>query len=399
MLGMMIDTFRFRKLMKWFFLGLLLMGLSYPAQRFAESVPFDDFLAYWSAARLQLTGHNPYSLEQLDSLQKAVGFKDDVPLMMWYPPWAFPLFLPFGCLNFVTGRAFWLLAHLLLLVFCTSKLWRLYGGSQKDVLLAWAFALTFAPSTFVLRNGQMGLVLLTGMVGFLYFEKVRNDWAAGISLCLLAVKPHLAFLFWIALCLWILERKRWTILKSAILSIVVATVLPLFFNPALIAQSLRVKANLPPFDWVTPTVGTLLRIVFGSEKVFLQWVPTIAMSIGLIFYWRAKKKDWSWSEQLPLLIALGLITSIYSWASDLVLLLPLLIQILLKLSQNLGIETILYLFVYMLLNCTAFAMNVCGVNGAYYAWISPAILISYLQIQKRGILAEAPAGSTTPIQG
>ena len=84
----------------------------------------------------------------------------------------------------------------------------------------------------------MALVLLTGMVGFLYFEKARNDWAAGISLYLLAVKPHLAFLFWIALGFWILERKRWTILKSVILSIFVATVLPLFFNSSLIAQSI-----------------------------------------------------------------------------------------------------------------------------------------------------------------
>ena len=394
----MADTFRFRKLMKWAFLVVLLAGLFYPAKRFAESVPFDDFLAYWSAARLQLTGKNPYSLEQLHDLQKAVGFKDDVPLMMWYPPWAFPLFFLFGCFNFVTGRAFWLLAHLFLLVFCTSKLWRLYGGSQKDVLLAWAFALTFAPSTFVLRNGQMALVLLTGIVGFLYFEKARNDWGAGISLYLLAIKPHLAFLFWIALCLWILERKRWTILKSAMLSVAVATVLPLFLNPNLIGQSLRVKANLPPFDWVTPTLGTLLRIVFGPEKVFLQWLPTIAMSIGLVFYWGAKKKDWSWSEQLPLLIALGLFTTIYSWASDLVLLLPLLIQILLMLSQHVGIETMLCLFVYMLLNCMAFVMNICGVNGAYYAWISPAILMSYLQIHKRSLLAEAASGSTTPIQ-
>ena len=395
----MKDTFQFRKLMKWAFLGLLLVGLSYQAQRFAESVPFDDFLAYWSAARLQLTGENPYSLEQLQSLQIAVGSKADVPLMMWYPPWAFPLFLPFACLSFVTGRAFWLLAHLFLLVFCTSKLWRLYGGSQKDIWLAWVFALTFAPSTFVLRNGQMALVLLTGMVGFLYFEKVRNDWAAGISLYLLAIKPHLAFLFWIALFLWVLDRKRWTILKSAMLSIVVATVLPLFFNPALIAQSLRVKANLPPFDWVTPTLGTFLRIIFGPERVFLQWLPTIAMSIGLVFYWRLRKNDWSWSRQLPLLIALGLITSIYSWASDLVLLLPLLIQIMLKLIQNLGMETILYFLVYMMLNCTAFAMNVCGVNGAYYAWVSPAILISYLGIQKKGRLAETTSGMITPLEG
>jgi hypothetical protein len=396
---MMTDTFQFRKLVKWVFLGLLLMGLSYQAQRFAESVPFDDFLAYWSAARLQLTGQNPYSLEQLQSLQIAVGFKADVPLMMWYPPWAFPLFLPFGCLSFVTGRAFWLLAHLFLLVFCTSKLWRLYGGSQKNVLFAWALALTFAPSTFVLRNGQMALVLLAGMVGFLYFEKAGNDWAAGLSLYLLAVKPHLAFLFWIALGLWILERKRWTILKATILSIVVATVLPLFFNPDLIAQSLRVKANLPPFDWVTPTLGTFLRIVFGPEKVFLQWLPTFAMSIGLVFYWRAKKKDWSWSEQLPLLVAMGLVTSVYSWASDLVLLLPLLLRISLELSLNLGMKPILYLIAYLILNCVAFAMNVYGVNGAYYAWVSPAFLFGYFEIQKQSFAAESISRKRTTMQG
>ena len=98
----------------------------------------------------------------------------------------------------------------------------------------------------------------------------------------------------------------------------------------------RVKTNLPPFDWVTPTLGTLLRLAFGPEKVFLQWLPSIAMTIGLAFYWHVKKKDWTWSEQLPLLVALGLVTSVYSWASDLVLLLPLLLQISLKMIQNLG---------------------------------------------------------------
>ena len=75
MLEMMMDSFRIRKLMTWVFLGLLLMGLSYQARRVAEIIPFDDFLVYWSAARLQLTGQNPYSLEQLQSLQRAVGFK------------------------------------------------------------------------------------------------------------------------------------------------------------------------------------------------------------------------------------------------------------------------------------------------------------------------------------
>jgi hypothetical protein len=385
---MMTDIFPIRKLMKWIFLGLLLMGLLFEARRFAENIPFDDFLAYWSAARLQLTGQNPYSLEQLQSLQIAVGFKAEVPYMMWYPPWAFPLILPFGCLDYVTGRAVWLLAHLFLLVFCASILWRLYGGSQKDVLFAWVLALTFAPSTFVLRNGQMALVLLTGMVGFLYFERARNDWAAGISLYLLAVKPHLAFLFWIALGLWILERKRWTILISATLSIVVASVLPLFFNPFLITQSLNVTTKLPPFDWVTPTLGTFLRLAFGPERVFLQWLPTIVMSISLVFYWRKKKEDWSWFVQLPLLVALGLVTSVYSWASDLVLLLPLLLKISLNLSYHLRIEQILYLTVYVILNCVAFGMNVFGVNGAYYAWVSPAFLFGYQEIQKQTLVAE-----------
>jgi len=311
---------------------------------------------------------------------------------MWYPPWAFPLFLPFACFSFTTGRALWLLTHLFLLLFCASALWKFYGGDQKTVWLAWVMALTFAPSTFVLRNGQMALVLLTGMVGFLYFEKARNDCAAGISLYLLAVKPHLAFLFWIALGLWILERKRWTILKSAILSILVCTVLPLYFNFSLIAQSLRVEANLPPFDWVTPTLGTHLRIIFGPENLFLQWLPSFVMSIGLVFYWRVKKENWAWSEQLPLLVALGLVTSIYSWASDLVLLLPLLLQISLILIQDLRAETFLYLIIYMILNCVAFAMNLCGVNGAYYAWVSPALLIGYLEIQKRRLVSEVISG-------
>ena len=81
------------------------------------------------------------------------------------------------------------------------------------------------------------------------------------------------------------------------------------------------------------------------------------------------------------------------------LLLPLLLQILLKLSQNLGMETILCLLVYMILNCVAFAMNVYGVKESYYDWVSPALLISYLEIQKSSLVAEAISGRRTPMQG
>ena len=86
-----------------------------------------DFVEYWSASRLLLSGGNPYAPNELLELQRLVGRHSHEPLIMWNPPWTLSLLLPFGFLDFSHGQLFWLLVHVLAMMISTQLLWRVYG--------------------------------------------------------------------------------------------------------------------------------------------------------------------------------------------------------------------------------------------------------------------------------
>ena len=79
-------------------------------------------------------------------------------------------------------------------------------------ILAVIIAFTFVPTLFVLNMGQIAPLILLGVVGFLHFEKHKYWGLAGCALPLIAIKPHLLYLFWIALLLWVFDRGKWRII-------------------------------------------------------------------------------------------------------------------------------------------------------------------------------------------
>jgi len=85
-------------------LALLLFSLElgwlYPKMSADNVLP--DFIEYWAAGRAILSGNNPYSADQLLSLQKSAGWTKADPLMMYNPPWTFFFTLPF-CLDHYLG--------------------------------------------------------------------------------------------------------------------------------------------------------------------------------------------------------------------------------------------------------------------------------------------------------
>src|SRR5437763_628311 len=79
-------------------------------------------------------------------------------------------------------------------------------------LLALALACTFVPVYVAIIAGRISPLLLLGAVLFLTFVRRGNDLCAGAACALLAVKPHLAYLFWIAVLLWSIRERRWHVL-------------------------------------------------------------------------------------------------------------------------------------------------------------------------------------------
>src|SRR5437868_15494925 len=109
---------------------LLTAVQSSAAEQSPSAVDFfpGDFLEYWASARLLLDGKNPYSPQEQLVLQRSVVPNTTRPLMMWNPPWTLFFILPFGLLGFPVAHALWSILLLLCLLFCSVRLYRVYGG-------------------------------------------------------------------------------------------------------------------------------------------------------------------------------------------------------------------------------------------------------------------------------
>jgi hypothetical protein len=340
-----------------------------------------DYAMYWATGRLLLTGEDPYEPEKLLPLQRQCNPEQAQAFVAYSPPWLLPLLLPFCPSNHAVGRVLWLLLHALLVLLCADGAWRLYGGPARWRWLAWVIGFTFIPTLIMLKTGQIGSFLLTGAVGFLYFERRGRDVSAGAAAALMALKPHLVYLFWLALLLWVIERRRWRILLGGGLVGLAATLIPLALDPEVLWQYGRAVMRHPPTDWVTPTAGTALRLAFGEEKRWLQFVPLVPGTLWFLAYWRGRRKEWEWAEQMPLLLLVSFLTTCYgAWSHDYVLLLLPIVQVACRIAGRFRpLPALAAVAVYVAVNGLIVALNVTGYSDELFLlWMSPALLLSYL---------------------
>jgi Glycosyltransferase family 87 len=353
-----------------------------------------DFVEYWAATRLLLTGHNPYGPQELFELQRSVGWKDSIPLLMWNPPWTLSFTLPFALASFDVAQFLWLLLNTFIVVFCAKQLWLLYGGLPTAYRRAWLVLLTFAPAYLVLILGQIGPLILLGLVGFLHCARDKHWKWAGVFTILISIKPHLLYLFWIALILWIIEKRQWQLMIGATVSGFIAATTPLFFSSSVYSDYIQLNrtAKLPtPFDWQTPTMGQAARFFFAPEAVWLQFVPSLIGVFWLLFHWHKSKNQWEWSTQLPILIIASLATTSFAWSFDYIVLLPAIIQAASWLSrrQELSCKTPV-IIVYVIIMALYMLVFFLSPNDFWRFWLGPAFVIAYLIFHRQMIMDSTP---------
>lgn len=105
----------------------------------------NDFVEYWAAAQLLLSGRNPYSPEELLKLQVSVGWPESSPLIMWNPPWTLAFLWPLGLISYDAAQFIWFLVHSLILFIGAQVLWTIYDGATEKSRIAGFAVLTFAP--------------------------------------------------------------------------------------------------------------------------------------------------------------------------------------------------------------------------------------------------------------
>ena len=286
-----------------------------------------DFVSYWASGCLLLSGENPYSAESILRVQQSVGWTKDEPLVMYNPPWTLTFILPFCAGDYFAGKLMWMIFLLGLLFISNHVLWTHYHGSEDNRVLSLIALVSFTPVYLMVSKGQIVPLILAGLVGFLYCQRKSKWWTAAFFTIFLTIKPQLTYLFWISLLLWIIHDKKWVFL-SALASInLILMCLPLFFQAHIYWDYVaHMTSSSSAYLWATPVLGTHLRLIFGGENHWLQFLPAVISIVWMVYYYEKRKLDWDWSRELPIILFVSLISTSYSWVNDYVLMLIALTQ-------------------------------------------------------------------------
>jgi glycosyl transferase family 87 len=342
----------------------------------------NDFVEYWAVGRLLLLGQDPYSPAGLLELQKSVGWTEDKPLIMWNPPWVASFVLPFGFLSYSAGQFAWLLLNTFLIFFSATELWKLYNQDNQGLRIVWLLAFTFLPVPLVLLFGQIGGLVLFGIVSFLRLAQRKSWLAMGAATILISIKPHPVYLFWIALVYWVIEQRKVRVAIGALVALSIATLVPVILSPNLFTQyralfSTSAVAN--PFTLDTPALGRVLRVSLKSESPVIQFVPCVVGIAWFLVYRYRRRDDWNWVEELPLLLLVSVSTSAFAWSYDLIVVLPSVIQITVRLIRSRNLRLIwnaatAYVSISAIYWITKFVLNA----DFWSFWLPPVLFLMYV---------------------
>lgn len=277
-----------------------------------------DYIEYWSSARLLLRHSDPYSAANLFPLEKAHQFAGSSPIIMPNPPWMLFLVAPLGFVGIRLGLYLWTLVAVL----CVLAFVRLLNIESNGRGLAFVFA----PFIACLCSGQSSPFLLLGFALFLKFHRSRPFWA-GASLLLMAIKPHLFFIFWAVLLVDEIYRRRIRLFAGFAAALAVASALPLYWDPRIWQHYLAMIRSWGAVSQAPlPTASMLFRDLIDVHAFWLLFVPSaVAVLWGLWYYARNCRTPWNWATHGMLLMVVCIFTSPYSWFSDEIVLLPALV--------------------------------------------------------------------------
>lgn len=272
-----------------------------------------DYIEYWTSAKLLLHRVNPYSPTHVFALEKAQGYSDSRPLVMLNPPWTMFLIAPLGLFSLRAGLFLWTLAT----IACVGLSVWLLEIPQKER----AFAYVFAPAVAAVFMGQSSTFLLLGFSLFLRFHRSRPFWA-GASLLLMAIKPHLFFVFWAVLLVDCVHRRAFRMIAGGVAALGAATAFSLCFDPHIYQNYLAMMRGFQVQQVALPTLSMLFRMAIDVRAFWLLFVPSGVAVLWGLWYYRRWSGAWDWKTHGMLLMLIAILCSPYSWLTDEAVLLP-----------------------------------------------------------------------------
>lgn len=284
---------------------------------------YPDFSDYYIGAQHIFLRVNPY-------LPDSRYFTQQV-----YPPFALITYLPLLLVPYTIAAKIWValsIAAAILSVYYTAKVFNIKKYSSLNLFLAGLLFISF-PLKFTLGMGQINTFILLLITLSFYFLNTKKEKASGVFYAI----PVLLKFFAVLLLPYFLYIKKWNILLSFIITVLVATIivtvfmpLPIFINyyvhilPGLLSswkgdyynQALSgfLMRSIPD-----ATVRSYLRIIISALFLLITALPILKSK---------KKTQRRINMEIAAIITLSVIINNFSWQHHFVfLLLPYLITV------------------------------------------------------------------------
>ncbi|MGA2700045.1 MAG: glycosyltransferase 87 family protein [Isosphaeraceae bacterium] len=277
---------------------------------------FPDYITYWTAGKLVASGQSPYDVDRQIEIQRTLGWDRSINgrgvldfLPYYYPPW-----FALGCtllvpLGFEGGKIAWFFLNLEMLFFSCFVLRDAVPGVPRSIALV-AVPLCLFSVEALLAGQTTILILFLAALAWKLLDGHR-DRAAGVALACLTTKPQLAAVLVLALGIWGVRQRRWSVFHGfaatlALLCLASSVVVPSWPMEMLSAT----RRTLPPteyFPWLGNTWYLILRTL--GLRSWSLWV--LFLAVALPFLWAVVRTAINPARPLRDVIALGLLAAFF----------------------------------------------------------------------------------------
>jgi Glycosyltransferase family 87 len=344
---------------------------------FALTIPARDFLSYWAAGQQLIHRANPYASAAVGQLQHSAGFGGrGILLLMRNPPTALPLALPLGLVSYKIGSVLW--SFLLLACLAGSiRMIRTMNGNPENYLHILGYF--FGPAVACLLTGQIPIFALMGLVLFLRLHRT-HPLAAGVSLWLCLLKPHLFLPFGVALLAWIICTKSYKIAIGAVGFLLAGLVIVMPFDPSCWSQYRHMMQTSGIIDEFIPCWSVVLRRAIDPGAMWLQFLPAALGCAWALWYFWKNRHVWDWMEHGSLLMLVSVLVAPYAWLIDQSVLIPALLYGLYR-ARSRALTAIFALASTLIIIQIFLGASV---HSRWNLWAAPFWLIWYLFATKSG---------------
>lgn len=346
-----------------------------------------DFRPYWSSSFLFARGQDFSNSDSIFQVEKTLtGWDENYTMSAWFAPTGNLVLAPFTLLPFTQAAYYWLLINVVVVFSSALLLWR---NVEKYAWVALAITFGFSATLLSLIFGQVNTLVLFGLALFLFFNQTGRGFAAGASLALTTVKPHLVVLTLPLLLLDVLYRRQWRLLGGFVATLGVCALLMFLLNPLWPVSFWQVvTSGMGSFREAPSLPGVLVANGNSNGK----WLWLVALLAGLVIWW-FKKESQNQRILIDVSVMIGLVVLPIGWSYDqIMLLLPLLhvaewgIRGMLPKSDALVIAIVL-----IVANLFSFYQRTLSLGDVWFVWVPVLVLLVYLFAWKRtSILAEKP---------